>query len=341
MPIPHQPSAADSAERLEQLSEERRRLHELLQEREARSAASDGPDAAGGGHGHGGTQDPQQAWTPLVPLQPQGHKPPLFIVHAIRGSVFPYHQLALVMGADRPVYGLQSCGLDGKQPPLETNRAMAEAYLAAVRRVQPHGPYHLAGYSMGGWIAYEMGVQLRAAGEAVGFLAALGTPAPPGSHRPEVEMWRWAVKYAEDFLTLLRNSAMADNLDLSRSYFGFQGATSAPGAAAGPGGHPFWTTFAQQTPGLRVSLTNVAAQLRYIADPCQLPVDVFLTTEQTALYWADPSMGWRSLCGDTVTVHHLHGNHLDIFQQPGVQELASILGRRLDAASQPADGPPP
>lgn len=338
--MPRKTPAHEGAERLEQLSDERKRLHELLVEREKAKGSSQG--AAGDTTGN--ASDAQPEWTPLVPIQPLGSKPPLFIVHAIRGSVFPYHHLALALGTDRPVYGLQSRGIDGKHLPIETNREMAEAYVAAMRKVQPHGPYHLAGYSMGGWIAYEMAVQLRAAGEEVALLAALGTPAPPGGKMQGAEAWRWIVKYNEDLFTLLRNSAMADNPELSKLHFGqngFPNPFAAPGAAAAGGNaadaNPFLAAMAQQMPGLRVSLTNVAAQLRYMAEPCDTGVDVFLTTEQSALYWADPSMGWRNLCGGEVTVHHLHGNHLDLFQQPRVQELARILAMRLDG-ERPTEG---
>jgi thioesterase domain-containing protein len=50
---------------------------------------------------------------------------------------------------------------------------MAAGYLAAARTVQPHGPYLLGGWSMGGVVAFEMARQLREAGEEVALLALL------------------------------------------------------------------------------------------------------------------------------------------------------------------------
>ena len=57
-------------------------------------------------------------------------------------------------------------------------------YLAAMRKVQPHGPYHLAGVSFGGVLAYEVARQLREAGEEVRTLALLDTILP-ASMRPD------------------------------------------------------------------------------------------------------------------------------------------------------------
>jgi amino acid adenylation domain-containing protein len=117
-------------------------------------------------------------WSPLVPIQPFGKRPPLFLLHAIGGNVLNYVPLARALGTDQPAYGIQAVGLDGMTPPLDSLPAMAERYIAEIRRVQPHGPYFLAGGSMGGMIAYEMALQLRAQGEIIGLLAMMDTYGP-------------------------------------------------------------------------------------------------------------------------------------------------------------------
>jgi thioesterase domain-containing protein len=55
---------------------------------------------------------------------------------------------------------------------------MAAEYIAAIRQIRPHGPYHLAGWSLGGVLAFEMARQLARQGEATGLLGILDTPAP-------------------------------------------------------------------------------------------------------------------------------------------------------------------
>jgi amino acid adenylation domain-containing protein len=111
----------------------------------------------------------------LVPLRTAGQGRPLFIVHGIFGNVLQLRDLAELLEAPRPVYALQARGADPREAPHTRIEEMAEAYLAAIREVQDSGPYALAGYSFGGLIAYEMGVRLRAAGEAVDLLAMLET----------------------------------------------------------------------------------------------------------------------------------------------------------------------
>lgn len=112
-------------------------------------------------------------WSSLVAIQPEGTRPPLFLVPGLGGNVVCYNRLARLLGANQPVYGLQSRGLDGKEPPFERIEPMAAHYIDEIRRVQPQGPYHLGGTCFGGLVAYEMAQQLRAQGEAVPFLMLL------------------------------------------------------------------------------------------------------------------------------------------------------------------------
>jgi amino acid adenylation domain-containing protein/FkbM family methyltransferase len=114
----------------------------------------------------------------LVPIQVGGAALPLFCVHPAGGNVLCYAPLARALGSERPVWGLQARGVDGREAPLDSIEAMAEEYLAALRSVQPVGPYHLVGHSLGGQVVYEMARRLTAAGETVALATILDTPAP-------------------------------------------------------------------------------------------------------------------------------------------------------------------
>jgi thioesterase domain-containing protein/acyl carrier protein len=109
----------------------------------------------------------------LVPLQEGGARPPWFLVHPVGGDVLCYRDLARRLGADQPVYGLQV-----PQPGARLSlAAMADLYLAAIRTVQPAGPYHLAGWSFGGVVAFEMARRLGPAEVALLALLDPSTPA--------------------------------------------------------------------------------------------------------------------------------------------------------------------
>jgi thioesterase domain-containing protein/acyl carrier protein len=127
----------------------------------------------------GGTQA-KTHFTHLVPMHTgrHPHATPLFICAGMFGNILNLRHLAVQIGHDRPVYGLQARGLYGGQAPQETFEEMAASYLEEVRVVQPHGPYLLCGFSGGGLVAYEMAQQLRAAGETVDMVVMLDTPYP-------------------------------------------------------------------------------------------------------------------------------------------------------------------
>lgn len=115
-----------------------------------------------------------------------GSERPLFLVHPIGGSVFCYRNLATAFQGQRTLYGLQSAGLDDSRRTARSVVDMARDYLAAIREIQPHGPYCLGGWSMGGQVAQEMACQLRRHGEHVQLLLLIDSWHPaliPADHR--------------------------------------------------------------------------------------------------------------------------------------------------------------
>jgi len=114
-------------------------------------------------------------WSPLVAIQVAGPRPPFFCMHGAGGTVLMYRDLSRHLGDDQPFYGLQSQGLDGSCRPLSKVAEMAALYVKEIRRVQPHGPYFLGGYCMGGTVAFEVAQQLLAEGETVALLALFDT----------------------------------------------------------------------------------------------------------------------------------------------------------------------
>lgn len=114
-------------------------------------------------------------WSPLVTIQPAGSKPPFFCIHGGGGNVLIYRSLSQHLGTNQPFYGLESQGLDGRRPLLTTIGDMAELYVREIRRVQPHGPYFLGGYCMGGTVALEIAQRLTGMGEKVALLALFDT----------------------------------------------------------------------------------------------------------------------------------------------------------------------
>ncbi|HEV2694312.1 MAG TPA: AMP-binding protein [Verrucomicrobiae bacterium] len=116
--------------------------------------------------------------SPLVTLRESPTGRPLFLVHNGHGDITTFARLARRLPG-RPIHGLQSVGLDGAAWPLMSVPEMAKRYLEEVVKVDPTGPYLIAGTCMGGLIAFEMAQQLVRAGRPVALLAVIVTPAPP------------------------------------------------------------------------------------------------------------------------------------------------------------------
>jgi thioesterase domain-containing protein/acyl carrier protein len=114
-------------------------------------------------------------WSPLVTMRTGGAGTPFYCVHGMFGNVMVFKDLAKALSTDRPFVAIQQHGLDGVTESLTTIEAMASAYIAEIRKMQPAGPYYVGGYSVGGAIEFEMAHQLRQAGEHVGALVMLDT----------------------------------------------------------------------------------------------------------------------------------------------------------------------
>ena len=119
------------------------------------------------------------SWSPLVTIQAgDSKKLPLFCVHGAGFNVLIYRDVALNLGSEQPVYGLQARGLDGNRPVHLDFKSIATDYIREIQSVQPEGPYMLGGLSNGGCIALEMAQQLHAQGQEVILLALFDTYTP-------------------------------------------------------------------------------------------------------------------------------------------------------------------
>ncbi|BET96662.1 hypothetical protein TCT1_15830 [Xenorhabdus sp. TCT-1] len=117
---------------------------------------------------------------PLVIIQ-QGAPSvsPLFCLPGAGASPSSLLELALSFPQQLPVYALQARGFTTEHNfPYSSVEGAARAYIQKIRQVQPHGPYHLLGHSFGGWIAFEIALQLQTEGEQVSDLILIDTDEP-------------------------------------------------------------------------------------------------------------------------------------------------------------------
>ncbi|GIG92288.1 non-ribosomal peptide synthetase [Plantactinospora endophytica] len=122
----------------------------------------------------------------VLPLRPDGDRYPLFCVHPVGGTSWRYSSLLRAFDASYPIVGLQSRGLEGG-PLASTMDEMVAEYAARIRELQPSGPRHLLGWSLGGNIAQALAARLRAEGEEVELLVLLDAYPVPPEWRHDVE----------------------------------------------------------------------------------------------------------------------------------------------------------
>jgi len=265
-------------------------------------------------------------WSPLVPIQPLGSRPPFFCVHGYGGDVVGYRDLAQLLGTDQPFYGLQARGLNDAEPPHTDIAGMAADYVRHVRRLQPQGPYYLGGYCYGAVIAHEMARQLEAQGERVNLLAVLEG---------------YAVEREEARRELWRPQAMASFARNLPHWLADQLHPAGPYGRRMPWGSPppdadvadaCLTEFDLSRRRLKLAQDEAMAGYR----PGMYGGRVTLFRVQTmSLFRAhDPALGWGKFAGEGVTVRMIDGAHYNFLEQPYVQSLAAQLRASLEDAQR-------
>ncbi|MFF7190498.1 AMP-binding protein [Streptomyces sp. NPDC008222] len=137
-----------------------------------------------------------RAYDPVVTLQASGEGTPLFCVHPGVGEVLVFVNLAKHFARERPFHALRARGFNPGEKPFGSFTEMTRSYVAAIRRVQPHGPYALAGYSFGAAVAFEIAKVLEADGARVAFLGSFNLPPRIKYRMDELDFVETAVNLA-------------------------------------------------------------------------------------------------------------------------------------------------
>ncbi len=135
-----------------------------------------------------GAGEPLPALSTLYTYRSTGRKRPLFLVRpaSSSGGSLSYVALARSLDRERPLHTFLNRPLFDGSAPYASIEAMAEEYIAALRAEQPAGPYHLAGWCLGGKVAFEMANRLVRRGQEIATLVLFDT-VPPSSRAEQLE----------------------------------------------------------------------------------------------------------------------------------------------------------
>ncbi|WP_285730611.1 non-ribosomal peptide synthetase [Nocardiopsis sp. ATB16-24] len=284
---------------------------------------------AGEGRGEGD-------FDPLVPIRGDGDAAPLFYVHPMGGNVLCYVQFAKHLPDDQPLYAFQAFGADAGTEPVRGMEEIARRYIEAMRRVQPEGPYHIGGWSFGGFVAFEMARQLRAAGQEVGSLVVLDTTALGDDRSGWVDddaliawfFWEllWLERGGDSPEAVIPDSART--LDEKFEYI--------TRLAVAEGVLPPGSTDIIVRRLFRLYEANWRSAFEYwpeVVDQdmvlvlARQPLPDVLMSMHTAIgsMHADTVNGWRERTSGRLSVVEVEGDHLTIMEEPYVSDVVAAV----------------
>src|SRR5690606_12977351 len=264
-----------------------------------------------------------------VRVQPGDGRPPLCFVSGYGGEIVLCRDPARELGEDQPLVVLDTTAfraedLEGLELPDVAARMIED-----MRRIQPNGPYHLCGFSLGGKFVYEMARQLRAAGETVDLLALLdcfapGYPPPrPLGKRLAMHLralttgdLRSRIRYVTDRIAWMRSLGAERNLFENSPEL----ADMAIARAMNESANAMMAIWERHEPD------------RY--DGPMLVVRAAIREDLAGVIDNDPQLGWSSLVDGPIRVRDLESAHNDMLAAEHADALAGILLEYLQA------GPP-
>ena len=288
----------------------------------------------------------QQNWqepeSSLVPIQPNGSKPPLYSVHAAGGNVLFYRDLAERLGNDQPLYGLQARRIGGRQVGHATVEEMAAFYISQIKALQPEGPYYICGSSFGGLAALEMAQQLNAGGDVVAFLGFFDTNSPDHSASLEKNatltmkllsgILRFEHHYktvraipAGDRITYIRVRLQKARVR-TRRFFVRNYRKSARWFDK-----KFDSNLRSSPRYIQIEDGIRKAGMRYVPKPYSGKITLFRASRQMWGVVPDPTLGWSRIPNE-LEIHEVPGNHGSLVTEPYVSGLVKALRECLDIA---------
>jgi thioesterase domain-containing protein/acyl carrier protein len=265
---------------------------------------------------------PESAFDEVLPLRSRGSLTPIFCAHPAGGLSWCYAGFMRELDPDRPIYGLQAAEVMNDQEFPVSIEEMAQRYAAAIRGIQPAGPYYVLGWSFGGVLAHAIACRLQQLGERVGVLAIMDT-------FPSIEGQETPVETEEQ---ALRQFAGIVGIDLS----GLEGRPvdfAAVYEVASHTGHipaDFNEKIARKT--LRMMLHNAALKQSFRSGYFDGDLLFFYAGRKEGLALQPET--WQSHISGSIDVHSVDCKHFEMTDPGPIREIGRILEERLKRAAQ-------
>lgn len=272
----------------------------------------------------------QEDFRSLVPIKATGSKIPLYVISGDGLNITNFRNLATHLDIDQPMYSLQPKGLDGTGDTFDNIEDIARHYINEILQHNPKGPYALAGYSFGGYVAIEMKRQLENMGKTIKMLGIFDTDADNVFYKKS-----WNEKLSKKIFRQFPKF-----LFIAKSFIH----------------HPIITIKYQKTVALRTikkdlikigsikkqELTGIDSFLNQIGQKHSIALQNYeikpfngmlhLFKAKERIYFVDDFkyLGWRKFALDGVKVYDVPGDHQTMFFVPNTKKLGSLLQDALD-----------
>lgn len=272
-------------------------------------------------------EEHEEIWESLVPIKVTGKKDPIFLIHGGGLNILLFKSVSSYFDDDQPVYGLQAMGLNKETDIPPSLEEISKRYIDEILKVHPNGSYALAGYSLGGLIAFEMAKQLKAMGKDIKLLGVMDTYV--GSHTaPSGTLPKLAKKIIRQFhkvpffvKSFLNNpkESLAYQLNII-SYKWKKLFSSDLGME-----REIFTDYEKE-----IYSAYSKANDKYKLQACDLEVTLFCVEKR--LYYLDDKvfLGWDKFALKGVKIHEVPGDHKTFLLPPNDQKFAQILQAVLD-----------
>ena len=239
---------------------------------------------------------------------------PFFAIVSPGEESLGYAMLARHMGPDQPVYKIQGhAPIVGERPYTEQEmQALAREYVAAMRSVQPEGPYCVGGLCDGAHIGERVVLALEAQGQEVGLFAIIDTWVLQNSQRP----WLWRIFYLQQRLQEARSRSFAEQFQLYQ-----RAATDQI------------RRLTRKTQA-RTDWQEAYWPSDYIPTRFLAPIILFKRPKQPFYYVKDPQMGWGARTKGGVEIYEIDFDHDHLLREPHVRVLGEKLASCIERVNR-------
>lgn len=271
--------------------------------------------------------EPEEIWDSLVPIKTTGTKTPLFLIHGGGLNILLFRSISEYFHEDQPVYGIQAFGLNKETTMPSSMEEIAARHIKEILAVSPEGPYSVAGYSLGGFIAYEIAKQLKAMGKEIKMFGVMDTYI--GSHTltaTKSELLLKKIKRQFQKVPFFIGSFISHPKDAFAYQLQILGRKFRHLVSSDAGEEKSVFTPYE----LEIYKVYDKVHDAYVLTPFDVKVTLFRVEKR--LYYLDDKvyLGWDKFALQGVEIHQVPGDHKTFLYPPNDEKFAAILQHALD-----------